>query len=89
MPNIFKKIAHIFIGWGRKTKVLRTLKAEKKLSELRLTICAKCSDSQKNKVIEIINGTAKYPETLVCNVCKCPCLQKSLVVDEECPKKLW
>ena len=84
-----RKLGHIIRGWLKATGVVSTNSAEQKLSALRLRECDRCSYSENKKVLEIINGNANYEHSLVCNKCKCPCLQKSLVVDEHCPIGRW
>lgn len=82
-------LIHIIKGWGKSIGILSVSTAEKKLSDLRLKHCSGCPLSATSKFLEIVNGHAKYEHRLVCTKCKCPCLEKSLVVDEKCPVGLW
>ena len=84
-----KKVMNILTGWGKKFGVIPVSRNDQKLSELRLKICGKCDLSEPKKVLEILNGHANYENRLFCTKCKCPCLQKSLVVDESCPIGKW
>lgn len=84
-----KKIFHILKGWGKAMGIINVSTAEGKLSELRLSICGICEHSDNSKVLEFLNGRAKYKNQLQCNKCKCPCLEKSLVIDEQCPIGKW
>lgn len=84
-----KKVIHIIIGWGKKLELLPTSEAEKKLSQLRLSICVNCPFAKVSKVLELINDSADFVDTLVCEKCKCPCETKSLVVSEKCPFNKW
>lgn len=86
---MIKKLAHILIGWGKRFGILQTSKAEEKLAELRLKICGPCGYSKESKVLKILNGHATYEAQLQCTKCGCPCWEKAIVVDEECPIKRW
>jgi hypothetical protein len=84
-----KKIMHILKGWGKAFGILSTSSAELKLSKLRLEKCSGCEHAKKVKVLEIMNGDEVYENSLQCAICHCPCLEKSLVVDEACPIHKW
>ncbi len=84
-----KKIGHILRGWGKALGVVPTTSAEKKLSELRLKICGICAESKPKQFLVWMNDDAHYEFSLMCDKCGCPCLEKSLVVDETCPLKKW
>jgi hypothetical protein len=84
-----KKIANILKGWGKAAGFISTSNAELKLSKLRLERCRNCMHSKKVTVLEIINGDEVYENSLRCTICHCPCLEKSLVVDEQCPIYKW
>ena len=84
-----RKVSRILKGWGKRLGILSVSTAEAKLSALRLKQCMKCQWSETSKMLEIMNGHANYENRLVCGKCKCPCLQKSLVVDEYCPINVW
>lgn len=89
---MLKKIGHIITGWGKAMGLIPISKAEEKLAELRLRICKGCKHSQMKKWVDMLNEQADdYGQVtgLVCTICKCPCPEKSLVVDEECPKNFW
>lgn len=86
---MLKKARHILTGWLRKLKIIDTTPAENKLSDLRLTICFKCPRSYKSKLLVIVNGDDRLVDAHICNVCHCPCLEKSLVVAESCPLNKW
>lgn len=91
--NLIIKAGHIITGW---TKVLlerlglRSFKAdEKRLSDLRLQLCGRCKHVTSKKVLAFVNGEDKWESALFCTVCKCPCLEKSLVASEKCPLGYW
>lgn len=84
-----KKFFHILKGWGKWIGILSTSTAEEKLSELRLSICKICENAEISPVLKMIHGDIEEVDTLKCTKCKCPCLEKSLVVDEQCPVKKW
>lgn len=78
----------IGIGWGRWLKLLDVSIRVKHESERRLTICDACEHAISSKFLEFMsdgpgNVLAKY-----CDVCKCPCHQKSLT-DDICPLGKW
>jgi hypothetical protein len=84
-----KKIFNILKGWAKAFGILNVSLAEKKLSILRLQLCKGCDKATESKVIEIMNGNDIYEHSLKCTMCGCPCLEKSLVVDEQCPLYKW
>lgn len=83
------KIKNIFIGWFKKWKLVEVSNAEQKLSELRLKICGRCEKATDNKILELVNDSAVTVHRKYCTECKCPCLQKSLVINENCPIGKW
>lgn len=83
------KVTHIVEGWAKRLGLLSVSDPNKKLSDLRLKICGFCRHSKPSKVLEIMNGAANYRETLQCAKCLCPCLEKTLVIDEKCPDNQW
>lgn len=86
---MLKRFFHILKGWGKSMGILSVSTAGKKLSDLRLSICKNCPESSTSKVLELLNGSANYVNELKCNKCTCPCLQKTLVIDEKCPIGKW
>ncbi|MGE9312892.1 hypothetical protein ACLOAU_14690 [Niabella sp. CJ426] len=84
-----KKLIGILKGWCKKLGIISTTSVEIKLSELRLKQCQKCSLAKKSKILEFMNGGAEYVDTIYCTKCKCPAVQKSLVVEEYCPVGKW
>ncbi|MFL5810848.1 MAG: hypothetical protein ACJ749_15105 [Flavisolibacter sp.] len=84
-----KKIVHIVKGWAKAFGIISTSSAEMKLSKLRLQKCTGCQHAKNVKVLEILNGKDLYENSLQCTICHCPCLEKSLVVDEQCPIYKW
>lgn len=86
---MFKKLSHIVIGWSKRFGILQVSQAEAKLSKLRLEKCKGCMHAKKSSLLKIINGVENYSDSLVCMRCSCPCLEKSLVVDESCPIDKW
>lgn len=82
-------IKAIITGWAKSLGILPTSEAEEKLSSLRLEQCMKCPFSKISKVLELMNGQAKYENAIVCNKCGCPSKQKTLVVREKCPVNRW
>jgi len=83
------RLRNIVVGWGKYWGILPTTKAEKALSELRLKQCGNCIFSDASKFLKLVNGQAKYEHQLVCTKCTCPCKQKSIVVEENCPVGKW
>lgn len=84
-----KKIMHILTGWGKALGFIRVSTAEAKLSEMRLKICRGCDRAKEKRVFHFVNDEAIVGHDLFCTKCKCPCLQKSLEVDEKCPLSKW
>lgn len=84
-----KKVFHILKGWGKAMGIVSISRAEEKLSDLRLGICNICQFSEESKVLSIINGEDRYENILKCTKCGCPCVEKTLVVDEQCPIRKW
>lgn len=74
---------------GKRWGIISTSKAEEKLSDLRLSICNLCEYAEESKVLKVLHGDIGEVATLKCTKCKCPCLEKSLVVDERCPEYKW
>jgi hypothetical protein len=86
---VITKIAHILTGWGKSLGILPVSTAEQKLSDLRMKSCRSCFFSQESKVLKIVKGSVDEDVTLSCSVCSCSCEEKSLVIDECCPKGKW
>ena len=84
-----KKLMHILKGWGKVLGLVSISTAEAKLSEMRLRICRFCDHAKAKKVLHIINDESVVGHDLFCKKCKCPCVEKSLVTDEECPVGKW
>jgi hypothetical protein len=84
-----KKITHILKGWLKAFGILSTSTAELKLSQLRLSICTSCQHKKITSVLEIIHNSANMEDVIACGICHCPCLEKSLVTDEQCPIHKW
>jgi hypothetical protein len=84
-----KRIGHILTGWGKAFGLITTTNAEAKLSVLRMKVCGKCEFAETKKVLALLNGNANYENSCFCTKCGCPCLEKSLVVDEQCPINRW
>lgn len=82
-------IYNIVDGWLRAKKVKKSSKAVRDMSTNRLMICDKCPMSKHSYLLEIVNGKAKEVYTRICEGCKCPLLQKSLVKSEKCPLDKW
>jgi hypothetical protein len=84
-----KKLMHILKGWGKALGFIPISAAEGKLSEMRLNICRVCDYAKSKRVFHFINDEAVVGYDLFCTKCKCPCVEKSLVVDEICPINKW
>lgn len=84
-----KKLMHILTGWGRAMGFLPVSSAVLKLSQLRLKECGRCAYSKDSSVLEVINGKIQEENSLQCTKCGCPCLEKTLVIDEACPILKW
>lgn len=78
------KLLIIFTGWA---KWLFGIQSD--YSEARMAICKVCPEAVPKKLLRIINGADKWEDSLQCTICKCPCLEKSLVESEKCPLKKW
>jgi hypothetical protein len=87
--QMVKKIGHIILGWGKRLGLISVSKAEEKLADLRLQVCGKCTYAEKSRALRILNGSAEYENQLKCSLCSCPCYEKTIVVDEECPISKW
>lgn len=84
------KLKNILIGWGKHWGILPSSEADKKLSGLRLSICAECPFHKVSKLLEFMEGgQAEYIDTIFCTICKCPSAAKTIVVGEHCPKGKW
>lgn len=83
------KLRYIAIGWSKSLGLLPVAEAEQKLSDLRMSICSTCPASKVSTALKIINGEAVKEHALYCTKCKCPCKQKTLVVNEKCPLGRW
>lgn len=80
---------HIILGWGKATGLLQKSKAETALSVARLEVCAECVEAKESSILKIIQGSAHTMGAIYCNLCKCPCNEKSLVAAEKCPLQKW
>jgi hypothetical protein len=81
------KISNIAKGWFA-SKIFKS-KSIQELSVERLKHCEPCRNTKQSKFLKFINGDAREIETLVCNGCGCPVVEKSLVKNETCPQKKW
>lgn len=81
---MMNKIFAIFEGWYKAMHGIKTTQSEE-----RMAICKECPEAVSRKVLVILNGKDKFEDSLQCTVCKCPCLQKSLVNAEKCPLGKW
>lgn len=81
------KPLHIIEGWY-KSKVHASGEALD-LSQKRLSECMGCKHAVNSSVLKFINGTARKEATKICNLCKCPLVEKSLVSDEKCQIGKW
>jgi len=79
----------ILTGWGRAFGLIKTSIYQAHISKVRLDKCGHCIHSKESKALEIINGKAEYKNNLICTKCWCPCLEKSLVLEEKCPVGKW
>lgn len=86
---VIRKVFQILNGWGKAWGILNVSTGEQKLSELRLKICGDCALSKQSTFLKIIQGNVNNSNELVCTKCHCPCLEKTLVVDEKCPVDKW
>jgi hypothetical protein len=78
---------HILKGWfASKVHASETVE---EISKRRLLECEKCVYAKPKKWLKFINGEANEIETLACDKCGCPVVEKSLVMDEVCPLKKW
>jgi hypothetical protein len=84
-----KILSNMAVGWLRRFKVIKTPKDIAVLSNYRLAVCSLCKFSAHSRIVEIINGSLRDTDSLICTKCKCPCLEKSLVLNEKCPIDKW
>lgn len=84
-----KKLKNISIGWLRWIELTEVPKKVKAESARRLMVCERCEYAKPNTFLEFINGGAENVKGMYCSECHCPCHQKSLVTEEECPKGFW
>ena len=82
-----RKLIHILKGWFA-FKIHSSKKVEC-ISKLRLLECEKCQFAKPKKWLKFINGEANETESLACDKCGCPVVQKSLVKEEICPIGKW
>ncbi len=82
-------LKHVFTGWARRFGWIKTTETIEQLSEARLRMCQHCKFSEKSFILEVVNGKGNYVDSLYCTKCTCPCLEKSLVPEEQCPIKKW
>lgn len=82
-------IKHILKGWLKGLGLLRTTTPEQLVSEARLRICGGCTFSHTSRMLSILNGNEIWENSLICEKCGCPCLEKSLVTEEKCPLGKW
>lgn len=82
-------VGNILTGWARHMKLIGTPEAIQAISKERMEACSTCPFAKESKALEFINGSAEHIDTIYCSVCKCPCHQKSLVENEQCPQGKW
>ena len=82
------KIGTIALGWTKWLGWQQTTEQEAILSLKRQTVCLGCEHATPSKFLEFISGGAEQIDGLYCNVCTCPCHQKSLT-SELCPLGKW
>lgn len=78
---------HIIKGWFA-SKIFASDSVEE-ISKQRLFECEKCPFAKQKKWLKFINGEANEIESLACDKCGCPVVQKSLVKNEKCPVDKW
>lgn len=84
-----RKVMNIIKGWLKSFGIISVSGEEQRLSVIRMKICGRCEFSKASAVLEFVNGDLMNEMQLVCTKCGCPCLQKSLVVEESCPIGEW
>ena len=82
-------LKNIVIGWSKHLGLMPVTAAEKKLSIDRLLVCSECEEAKESSALEFINNSTERILTIYCKECKCPCHQKSLISNEECPLGKW
>ena len=80
---------NILKGWGKWAGLMATTPQEEQQSIARMAICAECVFAKESKFLELISGNAQQIDGLYCEQCGCPCHQKSLVAEENCPEGKW
>lgn len=83
------KIGHIITGWGKSLGFIQVTNAEKKLSELRLSICHGCPMEKESTFLNLMSELPGVETHMICNACGCPTKEKSLVVDKVCELGKW
>jgi hypothetical protein len=86
---MLKKIINILTGWGRALNIIPTPPNARVESARRLMICSVCPAAETKKILQTLNGSVEPVHSLICTKCGCPCLEKTLVEDEQCPLNKW
>ena len=76
-------------GWFRHLGILPITKELETLAEKRFEICKACPKAKQHKLLKVIDGKLNKVGSIYCTLCKCPCHQKVLVKEEECPLDKW
>jgi len=83
------KIWLILKAWMLRYGILSKTKEVSRMSNQRLKECEKCPESKVSSILEIIGEEGVYTDRLFCGICKCPCVQKTLIKSESCPIEKW
>ncbi len=82
-------LTNVLVGWGTWLGALKISEEAKKESERRLKICGSCEFALPSTFLAFINGNAEDINSKYCSKCKCPCEQKAVVKNEDCPENKW
>lgn len=89
MFKLICKIPKILKAYARKWGWIKIPVDLQKLSKKRTDICVMCFSSKVSRIVQVVNGTAQFEDSLICTECSCPCVEKSLVISETCPLDKW
>lgn len=87
--KILKKIKNIYTGWGKRLGLLKSTEHETEIAALRMGECMNCNHGKASEFLVFINGESTREKVLKCELCGCPCWEKTIVMNESCPIGKW
>lgn len=85
-------LKHIYEGWTKSLGLAEVSPENKALAIARVKVCVDCPHAVEQWLKKIIDNALQRDELgsgIGCGICKCPVMEKALVVDEACPEKKW